>query len=148
MHIISPIRTQNTITTLTCLWEASVRQSHHFLTDENIEKLRPFVKTGLESIEQLYVSFERNLPTGFIGIDKDKIEMLFVAPEHLGKGIGKRLVTMACQKSGAKYVDVNEQNPKAEAFYRHMGFRTFERTETDEQGNPFPILKMKLETAP
>ena len=50
---------------------------------------------------------------------------------------------MACEKLGVRYVDVNEQNHKAEGFYRHLGFQTFERTETDEQGNPFPILKMK-----
>ena len=40
---------------------------------------------------------------------------------------------------------MNEQNPQAEGFYRHLGFRTFERTETDGQGNPFPILKMERE---
>ena len=26
-----------------------------------------------------------------------------------------------------------------------MGFRTYKRTELDEQGNPYPILYMKIE---
>jgi len=41
-------------------------------------------------------------------------------------------------------VDVNEQNPQAEGFYKHIGFEVFEHNKFDEQGNPFPILKMKL----
>lgn len=40
-------------------------------------------------------------------------------------------------------VDVNEQNPSAVRFYERMGFRTFRRDSTDDQGNPFPILRMK-----
>lgn len=42
-----------------------------------------------------------------------------------------------------EYVDVNEQNPDAVKFYERMGFRTFHRDASDDQGNPFPILRMK-----
>ena len=38
---------------------------------------------------------------------------------------------------------VNEQNPRAAAFYEHMGFEVYKRTELDEQGNPYPLLYMK-----
>lgn len=51
---------------------------------------------------------------------------------------------IAIRDYGCIYVDVNEQNPKARNFYRHLGFREYERTEYDEQGRPFPIIKMKL----
>ncbi len=70
--------------------------------------------------------------------------MLFVAPASFGKGIGRQLVELAIARYGVQYVDVNEQNPLAAGFYRHIGFEMFERLEMDEQGNPFPILKMKL----
>lgn len=33
--------------------------------------------------------------------------------------------------------------PQAVGFYGHMGFRTYRRSETDEQGGPYPILYMK-----
>ena len=59
------------------------------------------------------------------------------------KGLGKKMIRLAIRQYGAFYVDVNEQNEMAEGFYRHMGFRTFRRDETDEQGNPFPILHMQ-----
>ena len=145
MHITSPIRTKDTVDTLARLWEASVRRSHHFLTEADIRRLTPFVKSGLGHIERLFVTYVQNVPAGFIGLEKNKIEMLFIAPDFWGMGIGKELVLMAFRKFNIRYVDVNEQNPQAEGFYRHLGFRTFERTETDGQGNPFPILKMERE---
>jgi putative acetyltransferase len=33
---------------------------------------------------------------------------------------------------------------KVEIFYKRFGFEVIDRTEFDEQGNPFPILKMRL----
>ncbi|MNL49918.1 putative N-acetyltransferase YjaB [compost metagenome] len=70
--------------------------------------------------------------------------MLFVNPAARGRGIGKQLVTYAVQTLNVLYVDVNEQNPQAIGFYEHLGFRVFDRSERDEQGQPFPILHMKL----
>lgn len=56
----------------------------------------------------------------------------------------KILIRRTIDECKIRYVDVNEQNPNALTFYKKMGFQVFERTETDELGNPFPILKMKL----
>ena len=39
---------------------------------------------------------------------------------------------------------VNEQNPQAVGFYEHLGFKTYKRTGCDEEGNPYPLLYMKL----
>lgn len=129
---------------VTKLWEASVRATHHFLTEEDIQTLTPFVKMGLSDIETFIVVYDHHEPVAFMGIDAAKIEMLFVLPAYSGKGIGKELTTLAITQYDALYVDVNEQNPQAVGFYRHIGFEVFERTELDGQGNPFPILKMKL----
>ena len=70
--------------------------------------------------------------------------MLFVSNDSRGYGIGKKLVDYAIKVLNVNYVDVNEQNPQAVGFYEHMGFQTFKKSEFDEQGNPFPILHMKL----
>ena len=45
---------------------------------------------------------------------------------------------------GVREVTVNEQNPQAVGFYQHMGFEVYKRTETDEQGGPYPLLYMRL----
>lgn len=143
MITVNPDRTALLIDTLTVIWEASVRATHHFLTEEDIQKLTPFVKMGLSGIKTLIIANDSHQPIAFMGIDRDKIEMLFVSPLYFNKGIGKELATIAITQFGIQYVDVNEQNPKVAGFYRHIGFEVFERMELDEQGNPFPILKMK-----
>lgn len=144
MILINPKRTPTFTNVLTDLWEASVRATHHFLTEKDIQNLVPFVKKGLSGIETLVVVQEGPTPVAFMGIDANKIEMLFVSPESFGKGIGRELVELGITRYGVRYVDVNEQNPQAAGFYRHLGFEVFERTEVDAEGNPFPILKMKL----
>lgn len=144
MIAINPNRTDTLIDALTALWEASVRATHHFLTEDDIQRIKPFVKTGLSDIETLIVMSDSHHPVAFMGIEADKIEMLFVSPDYFGKGIGRELAELGISQYGVQFVDVNEQNPQAAGFYRHIGFQVYERTELDEQGNPFPILKMKL----
>ncbi|WP_311769057.1 GNAT family protein [Novispirillum itersonii] len=39
---------------------------------------------------------------------------------------------------------MNEDNPQAVAFYRHMGFTVTGRSEVDGSGKPFPLLHMQL----
>lgn len=141
---INPYRTESLIDALTTVWEASVRATHHFLTEDDIQKFIPFVKMGLGGIETLAVASDGDKPIAFMGIDTRKIEMLFVLPDYFGKSIGRQLVELGVSQHGVQYLDVNEQNLQAVGFYKHIGFEVFERTELDEQGNPFPILKMKL----
>lgn len=137
-------RNNSLLNRLTELWEASVRATHHFLREEDIENLKPYVTEGLANINHLYVVFDADVPTAFIGIQDEKIEMLFVSPQYLRKGIGKQLVDMAVKNHQAVFVDVNEQNPSARAFYGKLGFVEFDRMETDSQGNPFPIIALRL----
>ena len=144
MIIANPDRTDVLIDALIALWETSVRATHHFLTEDDIQKLTLFVKTGLAGIEILVVASENHKPIAFMGIEAGKIEMLFVSPDYFGKGIGRELVELGISQYGVQSVDVNEQNPQAIGFYEHIGFEVFERTVVDEQGNLFPILKMKL----
>lgn len=44
---INPERTDTLMDALTALWEASVRVTHHFLTEGDIRALVPFVKREL-----------------------------------------------------------------------------------------------------
>ena len=41
-------------------------------------------------------------------------------------------------------IKIKEYVPKAVGFYEHMGFETYKRTQWDEEGNPYPLLYMKL----
>lgn len=77
-----------------------------------------------------------------MGIQGDKIEMLFLSPECIGQGWGSILVDRAIGFYGATKVDINEQNDQATRFYLHQGFRIMSRDALDEQGNLFPILHL------
>lgn len=39
---------------------------------------------------------------------------------------------------------MNEQNPGAVAFYFGKGFMQVDRSEVDDDGKPYPILRLKL----
>ena len=71
-------------------------------------------------------------------------EMLFLSPEVRGKGLGKQLLQYGIETYNIQELTVNEQNPQAVGFYEHMGFQTYKRTDHDEEGNPYPLLYMRL----
>lgn len=131
---------------ITELWEASVRASHDFLGEADIQFFKPLIlREYLDAVDLYCLRDEQDKITGFIGLAEDKVEMLFVHPSSFGKGIGRVLLQFAINEKGVTRVDVNEQNPKAVDFYRHMGFDVTDRSETDGLGKPFPILAMKLQ---
>ena len=127
------------------IWEASVRATHDFLPEQNIRALKPQVRERyMPQIPMLLASGEAGKPLGFIGCHENRIEMLFVAPESRGTGVGKQLLQYAIEQLQVDEVDVNEQNPQGVGFYLHMGFAQIGRSELDGEGNPFPLLHLKL----
>lgn len=127
---------------LLAIWLASVRATHAFLSEDDIQALLPLVdKHALRELE-LWVLVEDDRPIGFSGLDGNKLEALFIAPEHFRKGGGRLLVEHARGLKGPLLVDVNEQNPEAVRFYESLGFRTCGRSEKDGAGRPFPLLHM------
>lgn len=127
------------------VWENSVKATHLFLSVHEIEIIKKYVPQALEDISHLIVvENENKLPVAFMGIEGQRLEMLFVLSEERGKGLGKKLIQYGIEKYSINELTVNEQNPLAKGFYEHMGFHVYKRTEHDEQGNPYPLLYMKL----
>ncbi len=127
------------------VWEASVRATHHFLKEEDIEYFKPLIlKHYLKAVELRAVRDEGGKIIGFLGVAEQNIEMLFLHPDAFGKGIGKMLLQYAIREFGANQVDVNEDNPGAVGFYQHLGFKVVRRSELDHSGKPYPILHMEL----
>ena len=69
---------------------------------------------------------------------------LFVSADERGKGFGTKLIQLGIIEYSINDLRVNEQNPSAKKFYEDNGFQVYNRTELDEQGNPYPLLFMKL----
>ena len=138
-------RPEPLIRRLTDLWERSVRASHHFLSDAEIQTIRPCVPEALKSVGILLTAETTDgAPAAFLGMENRRIEMLFVDSSQFRQGIGRALVMLAVTHFGADSVTVNEQNPQALAFYERQGFVVEKRTPTDEAGRPYPLLYLRL----
>ena len=139
------VRDERLVAGLVAVWEASVRDTHAFLAEEDISRIRMQVHEALAAVEMLYVMNDAaGCPVAFMGAGHGELEMLFVHPDCFGCGIGGRLLSHAVDRCGVRRLCVNEDNPRAAAFYRHRGFETVARMECDDFGNRFPLLVMEL----
>lgn len=139
-------RNENLIQELLKVWENSVRATHKFLSNEEILEIKKYVPEALASISHLIIDNDENgNPVAFRGIEENKLEMLFITSDYRGKGIGKKMLSYGIENYGVTNLAVNENNPQAKGFYEHMGFKVYQRNELDDQGNPYPVLYMKLD---
>ena len=137
-------RTPELLGRLLQVWEDSVRATHLFLSDAEIKDIKAYVPQALNGIAHLVTAEdETGRPVAFMGIENGTLEMLFIAPEERGKGLGRRLLQYGMEHYAVQQLTVNEQNPQARGFYEHMGFHVYKRTDLDEQGNPYPLLYMR-----
>ncbi|MBD1936813.1 GNAT family N-acetyltransferase [Microcoleus sp. FACHB-68] len=141
---ISPVN-QEDFPRVVEVWEASVRETHLFLSEADIQFFKPLISNELPHIADLVcVRDEAGQVAGFVGVAEGKVEMLFIHPMWMRQGIGRQLLEYAVKKLGATKVDVNEQNEEALEFYKRMGFEVEGRSELDSTGKPFPLLHMRL----
>lgn len=145
MNIYELQQRTNKLPILLEIWEDSVRATHHFLSDAEVNQIKEYVPQALTGVKHLIIAEdETKIPVAFMGIQDHRLEMLFISSKERGKGIGKHLLRYGIENYELKEVTVNEQNPQAVGFYEHMGFTTYKRTDHDEEGNPYPLLYMKL----
>ena len=137
----TPLLIQNLLT----IWEESVRATHLFLSDAQIQQIKESVPQALGSVSHLIVAErERDVPIAFMGVEQNRLEMLFLSPSERGRGLGRKLLEYGIQNYDVLELTVNEQNPQAAGFYKHLGFETYMRTDCDEEGRPYPLLYMRL----
>lgn len=128
------------------VWEKSVLATHHFLSRGDFIILKNLLHKLDLNLFEIYCLMDRDQAIGFIALSGRKIEMLFLSPEYIGLGLGKRLIGFAVTDLDANLIDVNEQNTRALQFYRKAGFEVFERSDTDDLGKNYPLLRMKLKS--
>lgn len=128
------------------IWEASVRATHHFLKEADIEYFKPLIlNTYLDAVDLKCVRNGKEEIIGFSGVADGNLEMLFIHPTERGNGIGKALLDYSMKEQKVTKVDVNEENRQAVGFYEKFGFKTDGRSELDSSGKPYPTLHMKIE---
>lgn len=127
------------------VWLSSVRATHHFLSEADIQGLLALVRdVALPKLEEVWlVCDDDDVALGFMGLDGPHLEAIFIDPSHLRRGSGRRLVEHARRLKGALRVSVNEQNLAAIRFYVALGFDVVGRSPLDDAGRPFPLLHMR-----
>ena len=126
---------------LIALWERSVIATHDFLDPKHIAPIKAYLQAfDFGAVPTFCVMNEQEL-IGFIVLDSDKIDMLFLDPKHIGKGFGRMLMNFVLDNFTINFVNVNEQNHLAKAFYQNYGFVVFNRLKQDDFG--YPLLQMK-----
>jgi putative acetyltransferase len=130
-------------TALIDVWEASVRATHHFLSEDDIS----FYRALLEEFEleklPIYCAWDNEVLVGFGAVVHHSLEMLFLHPNYIGKGYGTDFFNFLNQIERIEKVEVNEENPKALQFYEKCGFTITGRRALDDHGQPHPILEMR-----
>lgn len=126
------------------VWESSVRATHDFLSEDEILRIKEYVPQAICGVEKLIIAENEGIICAFMGLENGRPEMLFIATNESGHGLGRQLITLAVEKYNVTELTVNEQNRSALGFYGHMGFNAYKRTETDEEGGPYPLIYMRI----
>src|SRR5262249_23551656 len=113
------MQTQEGITEITAedlprvveVWEASVRATHHFLTEANIQFFKSLIDDDLAQVEILAGMRDGDGQIiGFIGVHGAEVEALFIHPEWRGQGVWRHLLTFALEAFGATELGVEGTN--------------------------------------
>ncbi|MCI5968718.1 glutamine-hydrolyzing GMP synthase [Helicobacter sp.] len=130
------------------LWEDSIRDSHNFLKESDIATLKPEVSELLKVSENTLVVTDDAIFLGFLGVEQNRIEMLFVHPKFFKRGVGIALLREAFMRSLRQYdsivVDCNVENVRGLRFYTQLGFKEIGRSQKDSKGRDFPMVHLEV----
>ncbi|MEG0283849.1 MAG: GNAT family N-acetyltransferase [Erysipelotrichales bacterium] len=124
------------------IWHRSIKTTYDFIIDEDwISVEREFHRSlNIIDIVELYNGEDL---IGFAGINNHMLEMLFLDPDYIGKGLGHASLDMLLSNFNIIFIDVNEQNNKAKEFYLRNGFEIINRSELDRINLEYPVLHLK-----
>ena len=125
------------------IWRAAVDATHGFLTPQDRADIDGMVQGFLAAAPLWLVDRPDGVAAGFLIMDGDLIDALFVDPAVHGRGIGTALVGHALSLAPNALVDASEQASNAAPFYEARGFVRTGRSETDPQGRPYPVIHFR-----
>lgn len=126
------------------IWRAAVDATHGFLSPAHRAEIDTLVAEQFLPHAPLWlVEDAGGTVQGFLALDGDMIDALFVDPAAHGRGFGTALVEHALSLSPDARVDANEQADNALPFYEARGFVRIGRSERDPQGRPYPIIHLR-----
>jgi putative acetyltransferase len=126
------------------IWHASVVATHDFVSQSDLSDICVQVKEDYLPNSPLLVAVDsQDQLVGFMGTNGHEIESLFIDPACHRRGLGRAFIEQASAQSPHLEVTVNTQNSQAVAFYEAVGFTAYTSSPTDDDGRPYPILRMR-----
>lgn len=110
------------INRVTDIWLRTNIKAHYFIPAQ-------YWKNNLELVKKLLLQatvyvYENNQEIqGFIGLNDEYIEGIFVSNEVQSQGIGKILLNYAKKKRNKLLLNVYQKNTQAISFYQREGFK-------------------------
>lgn len=126
------------------IWRRAVDATHDFLKPEDRLAIDREVQDFLPSAPLWLAVDDNDCAIGFMLLEGESIEALFIDPAFHGRGVGKAMVAHALEGRSSITTNVNEQNLQAVGFYEHLGFVRTSRSTDDGQGRPYPLICMRL----
>ena len=103
------------------LWLNTNLKAHDFIPAQYWKSNYDLVKEMLSQAE-VYVYEDGQKIQGFIGLDGDDIEGIFVSDEMQSQGIGKTLIDFVKAQKTKLSLNVYQKNVRAIRFYQKEGF--------------------------
>lgn len=103
------------------------------------------------SANQVYVAEREGELLGFYALiireDKAELDHLWVAPTHIGAGVGKELFIHAMQRAATEQISSVEisSDPNAEGFYRKMGAHRIGDIVSEIDGQPRVLPRLTVD---
>ena len=112
------------------IWLKTNLKAHYFISNQYWKSNYELVKEMMSQSE-VYVYEDDKMIQGFIGINDEYIEGIFVSDEMQSRGIGKMLLDYIKDKKDRLQLKVYQKNVRAMSFYQREGF-TIQSEEMDE----------------
>lgn len=126
------------------IWRTAVDATHQFLTPDDRAEIDVMVaEQFLPHAEIWLADDDQGIAQGFLIMDGEMIDALFVDPAVHGRGFGSFLLDHALTLSPNATVDASEQASNALPFYEAHGFVRTGRSELDPQGRPYPLIHLR-----
>lgn len=112
------------------IWLKTNLKTHYFIPEQYWTNNYEVVKEMLPQAD-VYVYEDDKIIQGFVGINDEYIEGIFVSDEMQSRGIGKMLLDYIKDKKDRLQLKVYQKNVRAMSFYQREGF-TIQSEEMDE----------------
>ena len=112
---------KNDINAVMQIWEKENIKAHKFIPKEYWESNYKYVKEILP-VAEIYVYVIEKTIIGFIGLNKNYIEGIFIDTNNQGNGIGTLLLNKVKERQNTLTLNVYKKNTHAIHFYKKNGF--------------------------